>query len=134
MVQKPREHWCVLWFHWAVSLSTSSHLTYSKLFALSYSVATLPGSTASFKFSGDGVSLYGAISTQGAPYTIQLDGGPVQSFTTTYDRFVPQSLLYHATNLGEGDHILHIGYQPSSTGQVLAVDYANVYTTKGSTQ
>ncbi|KAJ4483478.1 hypothetical protein J3R30DRAFT_1786194 [Lentinula aciculospora] len=40
-----------------------------------------------------------------------------------------QTLLYHTDGLGPGSHTLKLLFQPSTTGQQFAIDYAEVYTT-----
>jgi len=93
-------------------------------------VASSPGATATFTFQGDGVALYGPVSPSGAPYTVQVDGGQAQLFASNRPHYTPQMLLYQATNLGLGQHQLKVTYSPAAvSSQVLAIDYANVYTT-----
>ncbi|RDB16640.1 hypothetical protein Hypma_002369 [Hypsizygus marmoreus] len=94
-----------------------------------------PGASVTYTFkdspSGEGVSLYGPVGPDGAPYAVQLDNGPMRNFTSNKGRYTPQMLLYHANNLDPGTHRLKLLYQPSTSGQALAIDYANVYSTMG---
>ncbi|KAF4598024.1 hypothetical protein EYR38_006418 [Pleurotus pulmonarius] len=76
--------------------------------------------------SGDGVQLFGPIGPLGAPYTVQIDGGPVRSLTSARDFYIPQMMLFHADNLGDGNHVLRLEYHGSSTNQTFAIDYANI--------
>ncbi|KAJ7925272.1 hypothetical protein B0H13DRAFT_2654434 [Mycena leptocephala] len=88
------------------------------------SIGTYSGS------SGHGTATPGAFMT----YTFQ----EMESrYTGLSDRLVLRSpylwtaelLLYSATNLGPGTHIVKVAYQPSQPGQIFAIDYANVYST-----
>ncbi|KAF9501656.1 hypothetical protein BDN71DRAFT_1438250 [Pleurotus eryngii] len=79
-----------------------------------------------YSFAGDGVQLFGPIGPLGAPYTVQVDGGPVRSLTSVKDFYTPQMMLFHADNLGDGKHVLRLEYQGSFPNQTFAIDYANV--------
>lgn len=87
-----------------------------------------PGASLTYTFQGDGVSLYGPVGPNYAPYSVQLNGGAL-SFSAFKSQNASQVLLYHADNLGPGPHTLSLLFQPSSTGQTFAIDYAEVYTT-----
>ncbi|KAG6863959.1 hypothetical protein C0991_001569, partial [Blastosporella zonata] len=78
---------------------------------------------------GEGVSLYGPVSPDGAPYKIQLDGGQPQNLNSNQQMYKSQVLLYHANTLSPGQHRMKLTCQPTVSGQSCAVDYANVYTT-----
>ncbi|KAJ7497268.1 hypothetical protein FB451DRAFT_1018259 [Mycena latifolia] len=89
-----------------------------------------PGAFMTYTFQvGDGVSLYGPVGPQGSPFTVSLDGGEAFNHTTSKQFYQPQVLLYTATNLGPGQHVVKVEYQPAQPGQIFAIDYANVYTT-----
>ncbi|KAF8070003.1 hypothetical protein FPV67DRAFT_1413702 [Lyophyllum atratum] len=91
---------------------------------------TNPGASFVYTFQvSEGVSLYGPVSPDGAPYTVQLDGGSPRNFTSSKDLYRAQVLLYHANNLPTGQHRVQLTCQPTTSGQIFAVDYANVYTT-----
>lgn len=77
---------------------------------------------------GDGVSLYGPVGPDYAPFSVQLNGASL-TFSAQRSRNVSQVLLYHADNLGTGPHTLSLLFQPSTTGQIFAIDYAEVFTT-----
>jgi len=88
-----------------------------------------PGAFMTYTFQGDGVSLYGPVGPAGAPFSVSVDGGASVNHSANKQFYQPQVLLYSATNLGPGKHIVKVAYQPSQPGQIFAVDYANVYTT-----
>lgn len=64
----------------------------------------------------------------GSPFTVSLDGGVPFNHTANKQFYQPQVLLYTATNLGPGQHVVKVAYEPSQAGQIFAIDYANVYT------
>lgn len=74
--------------------------------------------------------MYGPVSPTGAPYTVQLDNGEAQYFTSNRAGYTPQMLLYQATNLGLGSHKVKMTLQLTAPfSQYLSIDYARVYTT-----
>ncbi|KAJ7468225.1 hypothetical protein B0H11DRAFT_2305774 [Mycena galericulata] len=77
-------------------------------------------------FSGDTVSVYGAVGPTLGPYSIKMDGQSMGTFNATRQNYGAQIPLWHADNLGAGDHTLELINQPTSTGQGLAVDFALV--------
>ncbi|KAI5988701.1 hypothetical protein EDD15DRAFT_2371026 [Pisolithus albus] len=83
---------------------------------------------ADFPFQGEMVTLFGATSTLTGPYTVQLDGGNVSKYNGT--AFLPfyGVTLYHADNLGSGQHNLTLTNVPAAAGQQLCIDYALVST------
>ncbi|EDR11964.1 uncharacterized protein LACBIDRAFT_313970 [Laccaria bicolor S238N-H82] len=80
---------------------------------------------------GDAVGLYGPVGPNGVSvFSAQVDGGTPTNSTTNKQFYRPQQLLYYAGNLGRGGHTLKIQFGSSSgSGQALAIDYAEVYTT-----
>ncbi|KAJ6586895.1 hypothetical protein DFH09DRAFT_1429551 [Mycena vulgaris] len=89
-----------------------------------------PGAFMTYTFQvRDAVSLYGPVGPLGSPFSVSLDGGEPVNHTASKLYYQPQVLLYTATNLGPGQHIVKVEYQPAQTGQIFAIDYANVYTT-----
>jgi len=82
------------------------------------------GSSATYRFNGDTISIYGAVGPAAAPYTVSLDGGPVTTYNGTELRYYPQSLLYYADNLGPGNHMVNLVAHPAGFGQALSIDYA----------
>ena len=84
--------------------------------------------------SGDAIALYGPAGAEAANvYSIQVNNRPVQSFsaTTFQNQFVrPKQLMYFGSNLGRGEHELVITLvSVTSAQQMLAIDYAEVFTT-----
>jgi hypothetical protein len=59
-----------------------------------------------------------------APYSVQLDNGAFNIFNATKKLQTPQTLLYHAANLGAGQHVLNITNHPLQAGQGLSIDFA----------
>ncbi|KIJ69510.1 hypothetical protein HYDPIDRAFT_80223 [Hydnomerulius pinastri MD-312] len=74
------------------------------------------------------VTLFGATGPSNGPYTVQLDGGQ----TATYNASTPIAnygvTLFHADNLGAGQHQLVITNLPEANGQLLSIDYATLLT------
>jgi len=87
-----------------------------------------PGAFLTYTFQGDAVYLYGPVGPAGSPFTVSLDGGVPFNHTANKQFYQPQVLLYTATNLGPGQHVVKVAYEPSQAGQIFAIDYANVYT------
>nr|GAT57672.1 predicted protein [Mycena chlorophos] len=79
---------------------------------------------------GDSVFLYGPVGPSYSPFSVSIDGGQAVSYSATKQFFHPQTLLFSAVNLGAGTHSVNISYTPAQPGQIFAIDYANVYTTK----
>ncbi|KIK21507.1 hypothetical protein PISMIDRAFT_12265 [Pisolithus microcarpus 441] len=86
-----------------------------------------PGHETIDLFQGEMVTLFGATSTSTGLYTVQLDGGNVSKYNAT--AFLPfyGVTLFHADNLGPGQHSLTIANVPATPGQQLCIDYALVY-------
>ncbi|KAJ6461427.1 hypothetical protein C8R45DRAFT_1028393 [Mycena sanguinolenta] len=93
------------------------------------------GATAVFSFAGDRVSLYGAIGAQGGPYTVQIDGGTLSTFTARQNisdpnialaNYLSGQLLFYASNLGLGNHTVTVTATELSAGEGLSIDYAIV--------
>ncbi|KAJ6593874.1 hypothetical protein B0H19DRAFT_1092418 [Mycena capillaripes] len=87
-----------------------------------------PGAFMTYTFQVYGVSLYGPVGPAGSPFSVSLDGGVPVNHTANKQFYQPQVLLYTATNLGSGQHIVKVAYEPSQPGQIFAIDYANIYT------
>ncbi|KAJ6609889.1 hypothetical protein B0H10DRAFT_2062966 [Mycena sp. CBHHK59/15] len=89
-----------------------------------------PGAFMTYTFQvRDAVSLYGPVGPAGSPFTVSLDGGVPVNYTASKQFYQPQVLLYTANTMGPGDHVLKVAYEPTQSGQIFAIDYANVYTT-----
>ncbi|KAJ7218090.1 hypothetical protein GGX14DRAFT_599650 [Mycena pura] len=94
------------------------------------SLGTYSGSTGHGTASpGDGLYLYGPVGPQGSPFSVTLDAESPRNYTANKQFFQAQVLLYSATNLGPGKHVVKVTYEPSQLDQIFAVDFANVYTT-----
>ncbi|KAJ6475339.1 hypothetical protein C8R47DRAFT_1143142 [Mycena vitilis] len=87
-----------------------------------------PGAFMTYTFQVYGVSLYGPVGPAGSPYSVSLDGGAPVNHTANKQFYQPQVLLYTATDLGPGQHMVKVAYEPTQQGQIFAIDYANVYT------
>ncbi|KAJ7120178.1 hypothetical protein C8R44DRAFT_921203 [Mycena epipterygia] len=93
---------------------SSGHLTQEK------------DASAILSFSGDTVAIFGAVGPNLGPYGIKIDGQAVGTFNATKQNYAAQIALFHADDLGAGDHTLEVINQPTSTGQGLAIDFALV--------
>jgi len=103
------------------------------MFLFLFSASTAPQSSVEYSFIGAAISLYGPIGPKGAPFSVQVDEQPFQNLTSIYPvRFIPQSLLYHIGGLGDGLHTIKIVHDGKSlSGQVLGIDYFNMFLTPG---
>ncbi|KAJ7080959.1 hypothetical protein B0H15DRAFT_786862 [Mycena belliarum] len=75
---------------------------------------------------GNAVSLFGPIGPSLGSYAIEVDGKSVGTFNATKVDYEAQQMLFLADDLGAGDHTLRVINQPSSTNQLLAIDFASV--------
>ncbi|KAG6331382.1 hypothetical protein ID866_7705 [Astraeus odoratus] len=75
---------------------------------------------------GDCVTLFGATGPQNGQYSVQLDGGQVTTYNGTTFRSYYGVTLFHADNLGSGQHQMVITNLPTTSGEQLAIDYAMV--------
>jgi len=87
-----------------------------------------PGTSMTYTFEGDGVTLYGPVGPMGSPFSVSVDGGPAVNHTANKQFYQSRVPLYMATNLGPGQHAVKVLYQPTQPGQIFAIDYADVYT------
>lgn len=77
-----------------------------------------------FIFSADSVSIFGTTGPSNGLYTVSLDSQQAAQYNaTTYLTFY-EVMLYHADNLGPGQHQLTITNLPETNGQTLNIDYA----------
>ncbi|KAI6038833.1 hypothetical protein EDC04DRAFT_2689004 [Pisolithus marmoratus] len=72
------------------------------------------------------VTLFGKIGTSNGSYTIQLDGGQANTYNALVNLPYYGVTLFHADNLGSGQHILTVTNTPNASGQGLGIDYALV--------
>lgn len=91
------------------------------------------GATVTLTFTGEMVTLFGAIGTSNGLYSVQLDGGNATQYNGT--AFLPfyGVTLFHADNLGSGQHQVTLTNTASVTGQQLSIDYAIVSTLSSDT-
>lgn len=73
---------------------------------------------------GVAISLFGTIGPQNSPYSVQLDDWPNKTFQANKMIYTPQTLLFHADNLGQGDHTLVV---TNEADQNLQIDYATLH-------
>ncbi|KAF8062296.1 hypothetical protein FPV67DRAFT_1507922 [Lyophyllum atratum] len=78
----------------------------------------------SFLCEGDAVSLFGSVGPNNSPYTVQLDDQPANLYVATQSTYAPRTLLFYASDLGAGEHTLHVLNQGNA---LLEIDYAEVY-------
>lgn len=62
-------------------------------------------------------------------FSVSVDGGSSSKYSANKQFYTPQVLLYHVDNLGAGTHNIKVAYNPITSGEALAIDYANVFTT-----
>ncbi|EAU86173.2 hypothetical protein CC1G_03384 [Coprinopsis cinerea okayama7 len=88
------------------------------------------GASAVLTFRGDAIALYGPSGPDcAATYSVQVDGRPSQSFSALKQFYRARQLLYYGANLGPGEHKLTVTLTSNSNpGQLLAIDYAEIYT------
>ncbi|THH29205.1 hypothetical protein EUX98_g4983 [Antrodiella citrinella] len=88
------------------------------------------GATASIMFDGDAVAVYGGASFDHGNYTVSLDG-MLQQYNGGSDGQVrmyhPQTMLYFATNLGNGSHTLTFTNNAIGNASFLDIDQIGVY-------
>lgn len=75
-------------------------------------------------FTAESVSIFGTVGPGNGLYSVSLDSQPAISYNaTTYLTFY-EVMLYHADNLGPGQHQLTLVNLPETNGQTLNIDYA----------
>ncbi|KAJ7079587.1 hypothetical protein B0H15DRAFT_499260 [Mycena belliarum] len=89
-------------------------------------VTLTTGASALISFTGDFITVFGAVGPNIAPYTVKVDGAIGATFNATKRDYTPQVALYHADGLGSGNHTLELISQPAVAGQLLAVDFVQV--------
>ncbi|THU91550.1 hypothetical protein K435DRAFT_673826, partial [Dendrothele bispora CBS 962.96] len=68
---------------------------------------SMANASLTFTFTGDGITLFGSIGpTQSSSYSVSLDGGPAIWFNASMSWWSCDEVLYHASNLGQGQHRL----------------------------
>ncbi|KAG6915618.1 hypothetical protein DXG01_010694 [Tephrocybe rancida] len=67
---------------------------------------------------GDAVSLFGSVGPDHGPYTVQLDNQPSTSYSATKVTYKPQTLLFHAGSLSDGNHTVLLTNQGNAAFEV----------------
>jgi len=76
------------------------------------------------------VTLYGPVGPNAATvYLVTIDNGTTSSYSANKQFYKSNQILYTTSGLGRGIHSLQVKLGGNSDGE-LAIDYANVYTTK----
>lgn len=117
------------WFsyagQWSTSTSAADYGTTDH-----YTAAT--GASVTLHFTGAGVQLYGATAPWHGWASASLDGGAAQRVDFYSATRVDQALVYRSGLLSAGAHTLVLtatgGHSPASTGTVITVDRADIYT------
>jgi hypothetical protein len=94
-----------------------------------FSTTSAANGKATIRFDGNAISLHGSTSDLHGLYGVSLDGGPQQTFYGDIDRpdtYRPQQLLYLASNLPRGPHVIEL--TNLEEGKILDFDYATVTT------
>ena len=84
------------------------------------------GAFVTYNFTGDAVSLYGAIGPSAGPYLVSIDGKPALRYNASKPTYRTQIPLFEANNLGLGKHSVKLMNAPDSFGNSLSLDYAVV--------
>ncbi|KAF8160606.1 hypothetical protein B0H34DRAFT_806139 [Crassisporium funariophilum] len=91
---------------------------------------TSAGAFVEYTFEGDSVAVYGPVGPNGAPYSVQLDGGASANYSSNKVLYRPQTMLFQASQLGGGKHTVKLRSEAwNNSALTLAVDYAEVFTT-----
>ncbi|KAG2011268.1 hypothetical protein CC2G_011409 [Coprinopsis cinerea AmutBmut pab1-1] len=82
-------------------------------------------------FQRDCVALFGSAGPRGASsYSASVNDRPARSFSANRHYHRNKQLLFWAGGLGAGNHTLRVVKDSPDAGEVLAIDYAEVYTTE----
>ncbi|EIW80356.1 hypothetical protein CONPUDRAFT_56946 [Coniophora puteana RWD-64-598 SS2] len=74
----------------------------------------------------DVINLYGTAGPSNGFYSVSMDGVAGDTYNATRYLTSYQNIIYHANNLGPGEHKLTVTSQPQAGGQYLNIDYAEV--------
>lgn len=79
---------------------------------------------------GDAVSVWGALASDKAGFSVSIDGGYPTSYSgNQYSNSSSSSVvLASASNLGDGTHIITITNAPADGSSQLEIDYVTLYT------
>ena len=79
---------------------------------------------------GPVVEIYGPLSPQGAPYSVQLDNGTATNYSASNTIYHPQTMLFQAANLSNGAHTVRLTSEAwNNSALTLGIDYAQVFST-----
>ncbi|KAG9220515.1 hypothetical protein CCMSSC00406_0003971 [Pleurotus cornucopiae] len=81
-------------------------------------------------FTGNAIALYGIVGPSSGLYSVQVDGQPSTNatFNATSKVYTTDSLLFHANDLGPGNHTLRMINKPEFPEQEMFVTHAMVGT------
>ncbi|WVR07706.1 hypothetical protein IAU60_004748 [Kwoniella sp. DSM 27419] len=99
--------------------NTTAHLT------------KVPGDSMQLSFNGSSIQVFGGLMSDHGNYSVSLDGQPPDVYNGTFFRLQPQTVLYTASGLKDGPHILNMinfGQGPNGAN-FLDFDYAVVNST-----
>lgn len=83
--------------------------------------------TATLKFTGSAVDLYGLVCSTCGEYWVSVDGATPVTLNAYNNAWTkPQTLMYMARNLVEGPHTITLTNLAATNGNMLNVDYAVV--------
>ncbi|KAJ7215159.1 hypothetical protein C8J57DRAFT_1396936 [Mycena rebaudengoi] len=108
------------------SWSTDLPKSYSNFKDNSGHVTTDKDASAVLAFSGETVTLYGAVGPDLGQYEVKMDGQSSGTFVATRENYAAQVQLFYADNLGSGNHTLEVVNKPTSKQKNLAIDFAMV--------
>ncbi|KIJ67686.1 hypothetical protein HYDPIDRAFT_25166 [Hydnomerulius pinastri MD-312] len=94
-----------------------------------HSTETYEANTEAFP---EAVTLFGATGPSNGPYTVQVDGGQANKYNATSFMANYGVALFHADNLGPGQHQMVVTNLPDTNGQSLSIDYATLMTLSSS--
>jgi hypothetical protein len=75
-------------------------------------------------FTAESVSIFGTVGPDNSLYTVSLDSQQAIQYNATAYLTFYEVMLYHADNLGPGQHQLTLTNLPETNGQTLNIDYA----------
>ena len=81
---------------------------------------------------GDAIAIYGPSGPAGAAsYSVQVGTDTPSHYSALKQFYRPRQLLYYGANLGPGSHNITLKLESTSDlSQMLAIDYAEIYTTE----
>ncbi|KAG8909075.1 hypothetical protein FRC01_007150, partial [Tulasnella sp. 417] len=108
--------------------STDSCLGEGRIAGTCY-VSEGTGSSISYTFLGDAITLWGAVEDHDSLYQVSMDGvRPISFAASNVTTPRPITVLAHYSNLGLDYHTIKLTSKPSDGRSRVEVDYAQVYT------